>query len=343
MIPTNLIPKVIGYNLFRTIGKPKIHPFNLTLSVTGKCNSKCKTCQIWKHTNQEDMDLKEWSKILKDIGDSPIWITISGGEPFLRDDLVELFKIITKFNKPQIITIATNGILTDKIYSDINKILSFYKGELIVNISIDCVNSKYDEIRGVKCFNEVMKTYNQLSSIKNLSVGLHTVISKFNINYINEIRDLIIKLNPDSYIFQIAENRTELQNISSKIVPKTNEYLQAVNNLNKIPKTIKNISKTTQFLRKKYHKNTKNVLLNSKGIACYAGIASAHINYNGELWACCVKCQSFDNLKDNSFKELWQSKKAKEIRNQIKSNKCHCTLANVSYSNIICDPLCVFL
>lgn len=338
MVIFNLIPKVVGYKLSRYFNIPKLYPFNLTISVTNRCNSRCKTCNIWKEKQEEGLSLMEWRKILKSIGKSPLWITISGGEPFLRKDLVSIVRMISKYNGPYIINIATNGILTNKIESDIKKILSFYNGNLIVNISVDGINTKHDFIRGVKCFNDILKTYKRLRALENLTVGIHTVISKYNVKDIPKIYSFFEKLNPSSYICEIAENRKELKNINMDIAPSDSEYFKAIDFLLDKNKKIEGISKITQLLRKRYYKLTKDILKEKKAILpCYAGMASAHINFNGDLWACCVKCETFGNLRKNSFKELWFGERANSIRDKIKNEKCYCTLANASYSNIICD------
>ncbi|MFW9876717.1 MAG: radical SAM/SPASM domain-containing protein [Candidatus Thorarchaeota archaeon] len=339
MIVLNLIPKVMGYKLFRYFNIPGLYPFNLTISVTNRCNSKCKTCNIWKE-KYEDLSLEEWHKILKSIGKCPIWVTISGGEPFLREDLVSIVRMISKYNKPYILNIATNGILTNKIESDIKEILSFYNGNLIVNVSMDGVNDKHDFIRGIKCFNNVLETYNKLRKLDNLTIGMHTVISKYNVKDIPKIYGFFKKLNLDSFICEIAENREELKNINMDIAPSDSEYFKAIDFLlNKNGKG-KRISKLTKLLRKRYYKLTKDILKEKKAILpCYAGMASAHVNFKGDLWACCIKCETFGNLRKNGFKELWFSEKANKIRDKIKNKECYCTLANASYSNIICGLL----
>jgi len=211
-----LITKATGSNISRLVNKPLVSPFNLTISVTGKCNSKCRTCKIWEKQKVNDLNLDQWNKILTSVGNSPIWITISGGEPFIRPDITGIIKIIAKKNKPKIITIATNGIHSEKIYRDVKQILSFYHGLLVINISVDGIGRKHDEIRGVKCHSKVTKTIKLLKTTR-ATVGVHTVISKYNINDLKDIRTYVKKLSPDSYICQIVENRKELGNMELRL------------------------------------------------------------------------------------------------------------------------------
>ena len=115
-----LLFKAIGYNLYRVFGFPKIYPMNYTFLLTNICNSKCKTCNIWmnKKTDNE-LTYKEWEKIIIAIGKRADWITITSGEPFLNKDIDKIVSSVIEHNKPDVICIATNGLLTKQI---INKI-----------------------------------------------------------------------------------------------------------------------------------------------------------------------------------------------------------------------------
>ena len=114
MINPNLLFRLPAYWFFRAISKPVLLPFNYTFSITYRCNSKCKTCNIWKIQRKVPFNLElktsEWFKIIQSLGRSPFWITISGGEPFLRKGLIEIIEAIARFNAPEIINVPTNGV-----------------------------------------------------------------------------------------------------------------------------------------------------------------------------------------------------------------------------------------
>ncbi|MBL7101010.1 MAG: radical SAM protein, partial [Nanoarchaeota archaeon] len=283
----------------------------------------------------------EWKKVLESVGTAPFWVTLSGGEPFLRKDFVRIVRLVSVYNKPRILNIATNGILTDKIISDVKKILKFYKNKLIINISLDGTGKEHNRIRGVENnFKKTMDTFSKLKSLKkyykNLRVGLHTVISKYNVKEIPKIFEYVQGLKTDSFLTEIAENRKELENLGESISPKVEDYFDAVDFLLKEQKDKSLIN----VLRKKYYKLTKKVLKEKKEtIRCYAGLASAHISSEGKLWACCMYCKELGDLKKHRFNEVWNSGEANKVREDIKKNRCFCTLANVAYSNMLCSPV----
>lgn len=324
-----LATKLLSYKILNLSEPP--YPINLTLSITGKCNSRCRTCKIWKNKRKRNVTVSDWEKTLSSLGKSPYFITISGGEPFLNDDLVEIVRLVSKHNKPKILNIASNGILTDKIYGAMEKVSSFYKGRITVNLSLDGKKEVHNYVRGVDCFDNVLDTLYSLKTLKNILVGVHSVISKYNANMFIDFYNFVkSELKPYHHIIEIAENRVELNNLKDKIAPETNEYLKVVNYLQaySIPFSFR------VLLRKKYYSLTKEMLNNGHGLRCYAGLASAHISYDGELMACCMNCESLGNIKEHDFKQLWFGKKAAEIRRSIRERNCSCNLANANLTNL---------
>ena len=340
-----LLPKIAAYKIFRQFGFPKILPINYTISLLYTCNSRCKTCNIWKKKT-ENLKLWEYEKIFKSMGKSPYWITYSGGEPFLRTDIDKIAELSYKICKPKIINIPTNGLLGDKIVQKVDKIAKACpKSDIIINLSIDGIGEEHDRIRQIPGnYEKVIYTYKKLKKLKhkNLSVGIHSVISKFNVEHFSQIATHLMNLHPDSYITEIAENRVELDTIESDISPKPVLYKAAVDFLiHRIKHTkFKGTNKITQAFRIEYYELVKKILRDkTQVIPCYAGIASVQIAPDGDVWSCCIKAKSMGNLRDNNydFKKIWKNKEFFRERNSIKNKECYCPLANAAYTNMLMD------
>lgn len=339
-----IILNSIKYKLFRRFGFPKVMPMNWTFNLLYRCNSRCKTCNVWKKKTNE-LSLVEYEKIFKNIGKNIHWAILSGGEPFLREDIVEICKLLYKYCRPSIIVIPTNGTLCKLIPKKTEEILKLCpKSHVTINLSLDGKYDKHDYIRSIKGnFDKAIKTLDGLKKLKhykNLEIGIHTVISKFNYKDIPELYNFVMdELKPDTYITEIAEERKELDTKGMNITPSYEEYSSAIDYLiNKI-KESKPI-KIKQLFRLKYYQMVKDYLKYKKQILpCYAGIASAQISADGEVWPCCVRADNLGNLRDNeyNFKKIWFSDKTKQIRKSIKNKECACPLASASYSNILCN------
>lgn len=340
-----LLTKILIYKMYRSFGFPKLMPMNYTISALYTCNSRCKTCNIWKK-KAENLTIDEYKVIFKKLGKSPYWITISGGEPFLRKDLVDLCRIIYKYSKPKIINIPTNGILTGKIVEDVIAIVKDCpKTQIIINLSIDGIGKQHDEIRQVQGnYTKIIQTFKKLKELecKNLTVGIHTVISRFNVKEFSSIANELIQLGPDSYITEIAEERNELDTMNANITPDIISYRSAIDYLIHRIKNGKfsGMNKITQAFRIEYYNLVKQILRDRKQvIPCYSGIASTQISPDGEVWICCIKAQSLGNLRehDYNFRKIWFNKITNKERLSVKNKECYCPLANASYTNMLMD------
>jgi len=338
-----ILSKIILYKLFRTFGFPRILPLNYTVSLLYECNSRCKTCNIYKK-KVKNLSLDEYKKLFRNIGKSPYWITLSGGEPFLRKDIVDICQIIYKYSKPKIINIPTNGILTKRIVKDVSEITSICKkSQIIINLSIDAIGHDHDRIRNVKGnYNKVINTFHELKQLshKNLSIGIHTVISQFNVSKFASIANSLIALKPDSYITEIAEERNELGTIGKNITPSKLSYKSAADFLiHRIKhQHFYGMNKITQAFRIEYYNFVKEILRDKEQIIpCYAGVASVQISPNGDLWSCCIKAKSMGNLRDENFnfRKIWNNKKFFSERRSIRNKECYCPLANAAYTNML--------
>ncbi|MFC1627320.1 radical SAM protein [Patescibacteria group bacterium] len=334
-----------SYKAFRAWGVPRKLPFNLTVLISTKCNSRCKTCNIWKQKHS-DLEIKEWKKILKSIDQSPFWVTVSGGEPFLQPHITELVKVIYEICQPAMINIPTNSLLAEKIYKDVEKILKDCpKTKLVINLSLDGVDEKHDQIRGIKLnFQRVLKNYHNLKRLQkkypNLTIGIHSVVSRFNVKHLPELIDFAYSLKPDQYITEIAEERIELDTMGMKITPKYKDYAEAIDYLISKMKQEKltGLGRITRAFRLEYYEFVKDWLKGkSLKLSDYAGWASAEITSWGEVWPSCIKGINLGNLRDNNydFKKIWFGEKAKEFRKKFKNKPESFPLANAFYSNAI--------
>lgn len=339
-----ILPRIPLYQLFRRFGWPRPLPINLTLTPSPRCNSRCLTCNIWKR-REDELTLEEWDKIFQSLGRTPFWVTISGGEPLLNPEIVELTRLLNQHCRPSIINIPHNGLLPRIAPQRVATIAkSCPNVQVIVNLSLDGVGEQHDRIRGVPGnFDKFERTFYALSELDypNLAIGIHTVISKLNVHELERVFDYALDLTPDSYITEIAEERVELDTLGLDITPSAGEYGQAIDNLtNRLNShSFSGISRVTKAFRLEYYRLVKRILVEqTQVIPCYAGWASAQIFANGDVWPCCVRGDVMLNLRDTGydFTKIWFSPEADRIRRSIYNKECHCPLANAAYTNLLC-------
>ncbi|MBI4759022.1 MAG: radical SAM protein [Chloroflexi bacterium] len=341
-----LIPKVPQYILARRSDRPRMLPLNLVVSVCYRCNSRCSTCNVWRKEAQE-LTLEEYEHVFASLRRAPYYLTFSGGEPFLRHDLVEIVSAAYRLCQPRVITIPTNGILWKAIPERAEAILrACPRAQVIFNLSLDGVGQEHDAIRNVPGNYELaLRTFDGLKRLRrypNLVLGIHTVISRFNVQRIPAIYAELSQLGPDSFVTEIAEQRVELDTVDCDIAPAPELYALAANFLINAMRQgrARGFARITQAFRMDYYSLVQRIITEKRQvIPCYAGWASAHIAPGGDVWTCCTRDDPAGSLREMGydFARVWQTPKAQALRRSIRHNECYCPMANASYTNMFLD------
>jgi hypothetical protein len=101
------------------------------------------------------------------------------------------------------------------------------------------------------------------------------------------------------------------------------------------------IPAVVQAFRREYYQVTHRTLAAQRQVLpCYAGLASAQVAPNGDVWTCCTRAESMGNLREAGFDfdKVWTSQRADALRRSIRRGECYCPLANAAYSSMLCDP-----
>lgn len=147
-----------------------MRPTEAFIAVTYACNARCRMCNIWATEKTDELGPCEYKKLPKSLRT----INITGGEPFLRRDLVDVVRAIHKVVPKARLVFSTNGYLTDTIVERIVSIASFHK-RVGVGVSIDGLNDVHDYIRGVTgMYDRAIQTVLRLkdAGVKDLRIAM---------------------------------------------------------------------------------------------------------------------------------------------------------------------------
>jgi MoaA/NifB/PqqE/SkfB family radical SAM enzyme len=340
------LARVPLYQVARRTGRLRPAPLNLTFSVTYRCNATCKTCDVWRK-RVDDFTLAEYEQTFRQLGAKPYWLTFSGGEPFIRPDLIDIILSAYRNCRPGIITIPTNGLLVEQIVDGVERLArGAPRSSVIINLSLDGVGARHDAIRGVPGnYAKVRETYERLRSLTapNLTVGIHAVVSRLNVADFPALhRHVRDELRPASFITELAEERVELNTVGMDITPTPAQYLPIVDRLvaDIESSPARGVAGLAQSFRRRYYEIAHRTLIERRQVLpCYAGLASAHVAPNGDVWTCCTRAEPMGNLREAAYDldRVWRSAKADDLRSSIQRLECHCPLANAAYSSMLCD------
>lgn len=327
-------------------------PLQLIQYVTNKCNAKCKHCFYWKKLNskQNELTLDQFGKIAKSLKHPLSHLILTGGEPFLRDDLPEICRIFSNINGTKNIQIPTNGFLTEKIYSTVKDILETCNSKLTIQISLDGTEKTHDEIRGINgAFKKAIRTIQKLKTLDNLGIFILTVVSNHNFNEIEELSNYVKNNLMVNHSFEIIRGVKFMEASSTPIIlsdfnPRDEKFLPpSTKDLDKIYTTIKEIYKNQQkgigYVTSTECLNCAIEILKThkKIVDCLAGRVIGVVYSNGDV-GICELTTPVGNLKDFNFDfyKIWNSKEADEMRKKI--SNCFCTHTCFLLPSIIYNP-----
>lgn len=326
-----MIPLEIIKNRFDVPSLPSF----CTYLVTWRCNCHCKMCTIWKKPKEKELRLEEITNIFKQRKFDAVRIT--GGEPFLRNDLAEVINTIQHYSKPKMMHITSNGILTNKILSVVNNLEK--TDNLHIKISIDAVGKKHDKIRGVtSAYQKAMKTVHELAKLKekfNFYIAINQLIldeSGFDDYW--KLKKVCEKFNvPLQVAFAYTKVALYEEKKNLSLMPKDGNRFPGLFGFPnekkvKLSKSFKEIVNSIpnfkeRLIQKYYLKGLYNRLIYQQGNPnppCVALKSHLRILPNGDIPVCLANSNIVGNLKKTSLKQLWFSDKLKKYRELVK--KC---------------------
>ena len=206
--------------------------------VTSKCNARCEFCFNldnvidWEKRKEEELTLEEIRQIARNLKRLP-YITMSGGEPFMRSDLVDILRVFHEEARTQWITIPSNGAITENTLRMTQEILTKCPTLfLTIQISIDSLHEEHDQSRKLSGgFDALTKTLQGFSRLrehhKNLRIQIATCYSDFNVNRIPEIAKYCQEhFKYDQQIFYLIRETGEL--IADKNLHLVPQFIETV-------------------------------------------------------------------------------------------------------------------
>ncbi len=318
-----LVKNGLRFQYLKWSGRPT-RPQALSLEITHHCMAKCIMCNIWKIPKQvPDLSIDEWLDLLSDDLFTDLReLDITGGEPFLRKDLVDLFSGVCELKEKNLkalrsIAITTNGILTGRVLESTEKILQKLedkKIDLVMVCAMDAVGEIHDRIRNVEnAWSKVDQTVEGLIRLRdrfaNLIIGLKTTILPINVEELGKIaryadsKGLFTIISPCI----ITEGRYLNPDRGDDLV-----FSQA--DINKMVAFYQ-----SDMFRWSYHADTLVHFFQTGKMnkPCSCGFNYFFVRSTGDLFLCPLINRSTGNIKERSARELLFSKKASAFRRRV--------------------------
>ncbi len=342
-------------------------PYLIHMMPTQACNLRCKSCGQWgstgflkdaqKETQERSLDKNVFKSFINQVSRFKPTIFLTGGEPFLHKDIIELINHIK--SKNMVCWIVSNGTMFERYAEDIVK-----AGVDVLYVSIDGPGDKHNEIRGMKdCFAKVKAGIEKIKKLK-VKYGADkpklcqiSTISDHSYKNISQLPEITEELGLDMLIikhsyFTLSEAGEMYEKVMEKhfncratswkgwarddfgmdldyiqqalrnIHDRKNKFLLSFFPHVEIDDIPKYYSKDPKlFYPVKTNETVSKGSFNDKNFKCIAPWTHLMVYPNGDAMFCNDNPDYIlGNINKENFHEMWNNEKARKFRKFIKGN-----------------------
>lgn len=281
------------------------------IAVTYRCNARCVMCHTWKHPSERHAEIHA-----ADLAGLPEMarVNITGGEPFLKEDLADILAVVKK--KARRVVISSHGFLTKRTL-DIMK----EHRDVGIRISFDGIGETHDRIRGVKGAHQ--RALDTLVGLKDLGIkdlGMAVTVSDDNARELVPLFhlarahgvELATAILHNAYYFHKHDNAiVDPDEVEHGLKNLIDEYLQSPS-----PK---------DWFRAYFTNGLVGYLRGSeRALKCTMAQDSFFIDPYGDIRPCNVMDAPFGNIKQRPFGEIWAGSAAAEARRKVAACDRNC-------------------
>lgn len=282
---------------------------NGTVIVTYRCNARCTMCNRYKAPSkpEEEISIETIKKLPK-----MYFTNITGGEPFIREDLADIVRELYK--KSDRIVISTNGFFTDRII----KLCEEFPN-VGIRISIEGLEDTNNKIRGLQDgYNRGYSTLKKLVEMKHPDVGFGMTVQDANAK---DLVPLYEKANELNMEFATASLHNSFYFVEAKNIIK--DRMMVAKEFEKLINELLKSNSPKKWFRAYFNHGLINYIFGQKRLLpCDMAFDTFFIDPYGDVMPCngTKDKEVMGNLNNQTWDELWNSEQAEKVRNKVR----HC-------------------
>ena len=286
---------------------------NGTVIVTYRCNARCTMCNRYKapSTPEEEISIETIKKLPQ-----MYFTNVTGGEPFIREDLKEIVRELYK--KSDRIVISTNGFFTDKILE-----LCKEFPNVGIRISIEGLEETNNAIRGLEDgFNKGYETLKKLIEMGHPDVGIGMTVQDANAKDLVPLYNLSNETNME---FATASLHNSFYFVEAKNI--IHDRPMVAQNFENLINEMLNSNSPKKWYRAYFNHGLINYIYGQKRLLpCDMAFDTFFIDPYGDVMPCngTKDKEVMGNLNEQSWDELWNSEQAEKVRKKVRNCDRQC-------------------
>jgi len=286
---------------------------NGTVIVTYRCNARCNMCSRYKAPSRPEEEIS-----IETIRKLPqmYFTNITGGEPFIREDLKEIVRELYK--KSDRIVISTNGFFTDRIVD-----LCREFPNVGIRISIEGLEETNNAIRGLEDgFNRGYTTLKTLRRMGMKDVGFGMTVQDRNAQDLVPLYRISDELGME---FATASLHNSFYFVEGKNI--IHDRPMVAQNFEDLVNALLKSWSPKKWFRAYFNHGLINYIYSQKRLLpCDMSFDTFFIDPYGDVMPCngTKNKEVMGNLNTQSWDELWNSEAAEEVRKKVRCCDRNC-------------------
>ena len=294
-----------------------MRPVDAVLAVTFRCNARCRMCGIWKSDPGSEMPPGAYRKLPDSLRD----INLTGGEPFMREDLAAIHAAAKEACPRARTIVSTNGLMTDRIISCVGE-MAKREPKIGIAVSVDGPAEVHNRVRGVpNAFDRAMTTIAALKREGFDNLRLAFTATRENLQHLQTVYEMSRELgvqfscaieHGSEHYFQSPAPEASLpaNEVRRQLAPVMSAELHSLS-----PKRWAR----AYFMQCLAEFSSKR----ARPLPCYAGRYFFFMDPRGDVYACNVEPLLMGDLAEDDFDAIWASDKAEDARRRAsRCDKC---------------------
>jgi MoaA/NifB/PqqE/SkfB family radical SAM enzyme len=306
-------------------------PYKLNYAITYRCNSRCRTCGIWKQKPGDELTLQEVQEFAMK-NDSFRWIELTGGEPFLRRNIVEIVRAFRENSRGlYLLTIPTNSLCDhDKVIAQLREMAGMRIPKIAVTVSLDGRRELHDTVRGIPGnYEKAIAMFRRISELRKEHPGVFPVFGytlsrlnqgRFMETYESVRRDLPGITHNDFHINLAQLSDNYYSNAGEDILP---DRQVALDDLTYLLGNMRRRSVVSGIEYTFIKKLIEFIRTGSPPMKCRSLDASLFLDSVGNVYPSIMWNSKLANLREIGYDlgRIWRGAEANEVRGLIREGK----------------------
>ena len=309
-------------------------PINGTFELTARCNFNCRMCYVHQQSDVSELKKREltaeqWLEIARKARDMGLmFLLLTGGEPFLREDFPYLYEQLIKMGF--VVSINSNASL----YNDtLSELFRKYPPSRINVTLYGASEETYSGLCGNPSFEKVILNLKRMKA-DGLQVRLNVSLTPYNYHDMERIdaisRELNLQTKASAYMYPPARVDGSIGENEARFTP--DEAGKAIAKWYSLRESRETFIQRANAIKQGTASEAEDNCADpeSSGVQCRAGRSSFWITWDGRMMPCGTMSVESTDVVERGFEQAWRDtmQRTSKIRLPIEcaacSNRKHC-------------------